>query len=1031
MIKKIHILPFFIYIALFSLIIPLVMSTMSFAETQGSPIDIAKRQVYYRAINDCMKGSGDLINKNLAAVDVRQDGIHAPEKYKQLVGDLQNAFVFSEGNGSVLVGSRYLELQLGATDQGGYSKDDGQIFCGENNNRLIVTALESFGTAASDRDNLKKLYCDGDSAGLLLLTKHSAPSGGNPGQVLDSNDCDGAFDLLYSNTNNKYGITASVGPNAQSHFQKFVNEVAGDFNNDLTDQQKSAVGYAKAVLDFQSVCLADGSQGPFDDPITDNSNAVEVWDAFSSGGSTNKTKWYVVSDLKKTFKDVDGKDTTCESVAVRLTKDGAIAFGALQGTIGEDGEATGQGVTDTTTSSSSSGGSEEEPNCLNSGGAKSLGWIVCPILDWMNDTTQVLYDQFIKPNLNVQPKLFTQTNKSGEEATHEAWNIFRNFANIVFVIIMLVVIFSQITGVGIDNYGIKKILPKLVVVAILVNLSFVLCEICVDVSNIVGNFIQSMLSQAGANLEPATSAPGTAEAWSTAISAVGIAGGVFLAGAAIWDNPAIVLTFFISLLGVVISIIFLFLLLAARQAAIVVLVVISPLAVICYALPNTKSLSDRWTKMFKGLLMVYPIAGLLVGGGDFVSKLLLSTGIAADGLIPAITAMVVGIVPIFFIPTVLKSAFAAMGNLGAMISGVGGRLSAAATRGALNSEAYKNAQASSIQRRTRHKAGLKKDGRSPNLRGRFKEGIANGDGRIARAVNSVTGTDRSLNRYRQQFLKDNADTRADNSLSNRENFERARAQQELEFEKSNVAAAEAQLAMGGMSTSDGKQVDINKRDTVAKFHSEQLAAADEAQKRYNNAQAVLDSETSSMLEKHQAATVQKQASADLNTALNNVRAAQNNLVQSQGGRDEIVSNYKHALESGQTGGLQAASAHMMSEHGGEMKKAGEGDNEMMRDLASTHAAKDFSDVQTKVDNHSYDKMGTDKYDADSLVAADSRTREGLLTAMGSMDDTERANIQKIARQAQSKINDGSINASAPTQDELKRIVEWRPPAGTS
>ena len=53
-------------------------------------------------------------------------------------------------------------------------------------------------------------------------------------------------------------------------------------------------------------------------------------------------------------------------------------------------------------------------------------------------------------------------------------------------------IYSHITSFGISNYGIKKILPRLIIVAILVNISFYICAIAIDLSNIAGQAIQDM-----------------------------------------------------------------------------------------------------------------------------------------------------------------------------------------------------------------------------------------------------------------------------------------------------------------------------------------------------------------------------------------------------------------------------------------------------------------------------------------------------------------------------------------------------------
>ena len=73
--------------------------------------------------------------------------------------------------------------------------------------------------------------------------------------------------------------------------------------------------------------------------------------------------------------------------------------------------------------------------------------------------------------------MFTTDSVSAQNVPYEGWNTFRDIANVIFVILLMVVIFSQLTGVGIDNYGIKKILPKLIIAAILINLSYLICLI--------------------------------------------------------------------------------------------------------------------------------------------------------------------------------------------------------------------------------------------------------------------------------------------------------------------------------------------------------------------------------------------------------------------------------------------------------------------------------------------------------------------------------------------------------------------------
>ena len=394
-----------------------------------------------------------------------------------------------------------------------------------------------------------------------------------------------------------------------------------------------------------------------------------------------------------------------------------------------------------------------EPSCANSGAAESLGWIICPILKLLSNTSEWLYSDYVEPALRVQPTLFS---KQGDTyGTGFAWRIFQGFANTVFIILLIVVIFSQLTGIGIDNYGIKKILPKLIIAAILINLSYLICLILVDLSNILGNGLQTLFAElpTGGNelqkiivgresIPLSNSGNGIVAAGTTTLTGV-VLFGILAAG--IWGAVSsgglagIILPLLMAALTIVISIFFLFLLLSARQAAIIALTVISPLAFACYILPNTKKLFDKWVKLGQGLLLVYPIVGLLVGGGNYVSRLLLSSGVGENSFAMAFMAMIVGVVPIFFIPSVLKGSFVTMGNLGAKISGFGDRMRRGTSKRVQESAAYKAAQERGREQGTRFRAGIGRDGNARNV-SRF--------GRLIR------GGQRGMARARGQYLKD-------------------------------------------------------------------------------------------------------------------------------------------------------------------------------------------------------------------------------------------------------------------------------------
>ena len=184
---------------------------------------------------------------------------------------------------------------------------------------------------------------------------------------------------------------------------------------------------------------------------------------------------------------------------------------------------------------------------------------MCPMIFGLRGIGEKFYavaEPFLQTNESIVAELGSQ-----DSGLYQAWLVFRNIANIIFVIIFMFIIFSQLTGWGIDNYGIKKMLPKLILVAILVNLSYIICAIAVDASNIVGQGVRGLfenvaksVSDTGGLGDSATEAVGVIVKKVVAIIATG---GVGLAGVAIaaeisgsgWFLIVPVLLFLLTLLA--------------------------------------------------------------------------------------------------------------------------------------------------------------------------------------------------------------------------------------------------------------------------------------------------------------------------------------------------------------------------------------------------------------------------------------------------------------------------------------------------
>ncbi len=617
--------------------------------------------------------------------------------------------------------------------------------------------------------------------------------------------------------------------------------------------------------------------------------------------------------------------------------------------------------------------------CANSGAAGSLGWIVCPALELMANAAQMLYTDYVEPALQVSPKLFNGDKDSG---TRYAWGIFQGVANTIFIVMLLVIIFSQLTGMGIDNYGIKKILPKLIIAAVLINLSYLICVLAVDLSNMIGNGIQQLFNMYKGAEHVSIAVNGTTVDVGN-IGVTALTGAVILAAlfAGIWSavsqggGPALILALVVAALTIVVSILTLFLLLAAREAAIVVLTVASPVAFACYMLPNTKSVFDKWFKFMKALLLLYPICGLLVGGGNFVSKLLLSSGAGENGFFSAFMAMVIGVAPIFFIPSAIRGSMSALGKIGEGINkftagaksrAMGGV--SALDKGVRNTERFKNHAAEFDRKKL-----LWANGRR-NKRLSAKKSLSKSQ-------------ERMLARSRAQLLKQYKEDAEIENLAG-EGFEASRAGVEAKADADRVSNAEAMLNYG-------KVEGVNANDPKSMSGYLQKALTD-----YRRA-------------------VENKDEHGKNNALARIKAAQNIMTKTDAGRGQIQSVYEDALEKGNTVGLDEAASHLMSNYGDKYKTVNRGFNQMISDL-STGA--DASSVALKVENGTYKKCGWDKYTEETLAGADTKALDDLVGSLGSMKSEERQTIQATARRALQKMETGNLNVKPEVAKKLERIV---------
>lgn len=311
-------------------------------------------------------------------------------------------------------------------------------------------------------------------------------------------------------------------------------------------------------------------------------------------------------------------------------------------------------------------GSKDKNSCA----IEWIGWIICPVVRGANAMVVSTYSLMQKNFLNIKADEIFQQDKPA----FKTWSGFRDMANVFFVIVLAIIIFSQVSGVGISNYGIKKMLPKIIVFAILVNISWYVSVLMIDISNIVGHTLFEWLAGDGTWDFSSDSQQETSPTEALLSGAeIGVGTAIGVTGALAGGTSALMFLFSAAL-----ALIMLLFILLIRQAAVIVLVVISPIAFVAGILPNTEGFFKKWTKFLKNMLMVYPICSLIVGGAIFVSNLLYSTESSpllklAYGLLP--------ILSLFTVVAIIKSVLSIIdgltgGNLRGTLDRLPGRLAA-------------------------------------------------------------------------------------------------------------------------------------------------------------------------------------------------------------------------------------------------------------------------------------------------------------------------------------------------------------------
>ena len=368
----------------------------------------------------------------------------------------------------------------------------------------------------------------------------------------------------------------------------------------------------------------------------------------------------IASAVRTVAKRPDGQDKSNEQIDKLFTDCIAKNSGLDKDTVNNKAPIAWDDIKKDVDTSGSAATEENKKDCGDVLDSGLLGYFICPAINVAISFADGAWSIFEFLLIN------NPLDRSG--AYYDSWTKVRDLANAILVVIFLGIVISQVSNIGISNYGIKKMLPRLVIVAVAINISYYLMQVIIDIANITGKSIDSIFSgfESYSGLK-------AADGWSVLFDSIllsaTVAGsvGVTLAAGAVLGWPAIILFLGAMIIPAIIGIIAGLLALQVRSMLIPILAIFSPVALVAWVLPNTQKLFDKWKSMFTGLVFLYPLASIYYGGLKFAASITLGSGKSSS--IQRLMALAA-----LFIGTFMVAVIAIKSNsiMGKIVGGIGG-----------------------------------------------------------------------------------------------------------------------------------------------------------------------------------------------------------------------------------------------------------------------------------------------------------------------------------------------------------------------
>ncbi len=340
----------------------------------------------------------------------------------------------------------------------------------------------------------------------------------------------------------------------------------------------SVSGYTSAI---DNLAATDGLKGIF--PISDSKISLpyNINNALPTYGGTDKPAWQDAATLYAAIHtyylnlkiasnsaymtQAQVNVNSISSIAGASPNTGGSPGGSSGGGSGGSGAGSGSGSGGSGGSAGSgsgaAGGATANAGCgSNQPDAKNFGFTYINLIK----------TESIRQTLSGSTDAATQIQK--------IWKALLTVVNTLIIAVLILVAFAEMLRININTYGIKKILPTMILAIIAANFSYMFCRLIIDIANVSMTFINAITS----NKVTATIVALPAFCWNSQ-------------AATIWSNiftSSLIGNILLAVEGVILlCLAFLFI---VRNWILYMMVILSPVAIMALVLPQTKKWFNQW-----------------------------------------------------------------------------------------------------------------------------------------------------------------------------------------------------------------------------------------------------------------------------------------------------------------------------------------------------------------------------------------------------------------------------------------------------